>query len=153
MYLKRVWWRGGYGRISGGTRALELAMVSREATYGKGARSPSTSHVPVGPSRGVRHDVIHVGGRSQAEKRLGEEAAILTIIRHRKAMYGSFFGNKIMSAPSVEVTILPHPRGSALVPPTWIGNARMDTRVATVLRASDTGGPTILWADVRRVRA
>jgi hypothetical protein len=31
LYLRRVWWRGGYGRIGDGTRALELAMVNREA--------------------------------------------------------------------------------------------------------------------------
>jgi hypothetical protein len=38
MYLKSVWWGGGYGRINGGTRALELALVTREATPRKGAR-------------------------------------------------------------------------------------------------------------------
>jgi hypothetical protein len=70
MYLKSVWKRGGYGRISGGTRALERAMVSREAASGKGARSPSISLVPVEPSRGVRHDMTHAGGWSQAEQRL-----------------------------------------------------------------------------------
>jgi hypothetical protein len=37
-YLKSVWWRGEYGRINGGTRTLELAIVNREATLGKGAR-------------------------------------------------------------------------------------------------------------------
>jgi hypothetical protein len=86
MYLKSVWWQGGYGRISGGTRALELAMVNREATLGHGARSPSTSLVPVEPSRGEGHDMTQAGGRSQAEQRLCEAAAILTISRRRKAL-------------------------------------------------------------------
>jgi predicted amidohydrolase YtcJ len=40
---------------------------------------------------GVRHDMTHAGGRSQAEERLGEAAAILTISRRRKAMYGGLF--------------------------------------------------------------
>jgi hypothetical protein len=63
MYLMSVWWRGVYGRINGGMRALDLAMVSREATQGKGARSLSTSHVPLEPSRGERHDMTQDGGR------------------------------------------------------------------------------------------
>jgi hypothetical protein len=83
MYLKSVWWRGGYGRISGWT--MEMAIVNREATPRKGVRSPSTSHVPVEPSRGTRHDMTHAGGRSQAQKRLGEAAAIIGIARRRRA--------------------------------------------------------------------
>jgi hypothetical protein len=70
---------------------LELAMVSREAAPRKGARSLSTSHVLVEPSRGERHDMAHAGGRSLAEERLGEAAAILNISRRRKAMYGGLF--------------------------------------------------------------
>jgi hypothetical protein len=38
-----VCWLGGHGRISGGTRVLELAAESREAALGYGARSTSTS--------------------------------------------------------------------------------------------------------------
>jgi hypothetical protein len=40
---------------------------------------------------GMRHDMAHAGGRSQSEERLGEAAAILMIIRRRKAMYGGIF--------------------------------------------------------------
>jgi hypothetical protein len=92
MYLRSVWWRGGYGRINGWTRALELAMVGREAAPRKAARSLSTSPMLVEPSQGERHDMTHAGGRSQAEERLGEAAAILRITRRRKAMYGGLFG-------------------------------------------------------------
>jgi hypothetical protein len=110
MYLRSVWWRGGYGRISGGTRALELAMVSREAKPEKGSRSPSTSHVPIERSRGGRHDMTHAGGRSQAEQRLCEVAAILMKSRRRKAMYGGLFWKlKIMSVPGAVVTTVPYP--------------------------------------------
>jgi hypothetical protein len=31
FYLKSVWWREGYGRISGGLRLLVLAAGNREA--------------------------------------------------------------------------------------------------------------------------
>jgi hypothetical protein len=40
---------------------------------------------------GVRHNMTRAGGRSQAEERLGEAAAILRISRRRKAMYGGLF--------------------------------------------------------------
>ena len=40
---------------------------------------------------GGRQDMAQAGGRSQAEKRLREAAAILTISRRRKAMYGGLF--------------------------------------------------------------
>jgi hypothetical protein len=76
-----------------GTRALELAMVNREAALGKGARLLSTSHVPLEPSWGERHDMTHAGGRSLAEERLGEAAAILRISRRRKPCTEGFFGN------------------------------------------------------------
>jgi hypothetical protein len=42
---------------------------------------------------GVRYDMTQAGGRSQAEERLGEAAAILRISRRRKALYGGLFGN------------------------------------------------------------
>jgi hypothetical protein len=93
MFFMSVWWRGGYGRINGGTRALELATVIREVAPGKGARSLSTSHVPVEPSRGESHDMTHAGSWSLAEERLGEAAAILMISRRRKSMYGGLFRN------------------------------------------------------------
>jgi hypothetical protein len=96
-----VWWRGGYGRFSGEMRALELAMVSREAAQGKGACSPSSSPLPLAPSRGARHDMTHAGGRSHAEKRLGEA----TESQVRRA----FSETKIMSVPGVEVTAPPYP--------------------------------------------
>jgi hypothetical protein len=35
--------------------------------------------------------MAHAGGRSQAEERLDEAAAILMITRRRKALYGGFF--------------------------------------------------------------
>jgi hypothetical protein len=82
-----------YGRISGGTRVLERVVASREEAPRKGARYPSTSHVSVETSRGVRHDMAHAGSISQAEERLCEAAAILKISRRRKAMYGGLFGN------------------------------------------------------------
>jgi hypothetical protein len=40
---------------------------------------------------GVRHDMAHAGGRSHAEERLGEAAAILMIRCRRKALYGGLF--------------------------------------------------------------
>jgi hypothetical protein len=54
---------------------------------------PPTILVPVETSQGVRQDMAHAGGRSQAEDRLCEAAAILRISRRRKAMYGGIFGN------------------------------------------------------------
>jgi hypothetical protein len=36
--------------------------------------------------------MAHAGGRSHAEERLCEAAAILWIIRRRKALYGGLFG-------------------------------------------------------------
>jgi hypothetical protein len=47
--------------------------------------------------------MAHVGGRSQAEERLCEAAAILRISRHRKALKGGLFGNELMSVPGVEL--------------------------------------------------
>jgi hypothetical protein len=81
--------------MSGGTRALELAIVNREASPGKGIGSLSTSHLPIEPSRGDRHDMTHDGGHSQVEERLGEAAAILMINRRRKAMHGGLFWNLV----------------------------------------------------------
>jgi hypothetical protein len=47
--------------------------------------------------------MTHADGRSQAEKRLGEAAAILRISRRWKAMHGSLFWKlKTMSIPGVE---------------------------------------------------
>jgi hypothetical protein len=37
--------------------------------------------------------MAQVGGRSQAEERLIEAAAIIRISRRRKALYGGLFGN------------------------------------------------------------
>jgi hypothetical protein len=48
--------RGGYGRIRGGLRALELAVDNREARHGKGARCSSTCMLTsVRPNRTSRH--------------------------------------------------------------------------------------------------
>jgi hypothetical protein len=49
-----VWWRRGYGRISCGTRVLELAAGSREATVGYGACSTSTNLLE--PAEMGQHD-------------------------------------------------------------------------------------------------
>jgi hypothetical protein len=38
----KSFWRGGYGRINGGLRVLELAAHGREVTLGKVARYTST---------------------------------------------------------------------------------------------------------------
>jgi hypothetical protein len=40
---------------------------------------------------GVRQDMAHAGGRSHAEERLCEAAAMFRINRRRKAMYGGLF--------------------------------------------------------------
>jgi hypothetical protein len=48
--------------------------------------------------------MAHAGGRSQAEERLFEAAAILWISRRRKALYGGLFRKtKPMSIPGVEL--------------------------------------------------
>jgi hypothetical protein len=57
--------------------------------------------------------MAQVGGRSQAEERLSEAAAILRIGRRRKAMYGGLFGIKLMSVPGVELVGEQH-QGRAL---------------------------------------
>jgi hypothetical protein len=58
--------------------------------------------------------MAHAGGRSQAEERLCEAAAILGISRRRKAMYGGFFRKtKLMSVPGVELVGEQH-QGKAL---------------------------------------
>jgi hypothetical protein len=41
--LKHIFWRERCGRISGGTRVLELAADGREAALEKGAHSTSTN--------------------------------------------------------------------------------------------------------------
>jgi hypothetical protein len=66
-------------------------MVNRKPALGKRARSLSTSHVSAEPSRGEGHDMTQACGRSLAEQRLGEAAAILKINHRRKAMYGGLF--------------------------------------------------------------
>jgi hypothetical protein len=118
-------------------------MLSREATPWKGARSPSTSHVPVTPSRGARHDATHAGGRSQAEKQLREAAAILRIICRRKVVCGgifrTFIGNDVLTRRRCSCRALPRGCPSSL--PTETRNVRMDMGVVTVLRANETGGP------------
>jgi hypothetical protein len=53
--------------------------------------------------------MAQVGGRPEAEQRLGEAVAILTISRRRKAMHGGFFWKlERMSVLAVEVTTLPY---------------------------------------------
>jgi hypothetical protein len=41
--MGNTFWRGRYGRITGGMRVLKLEADRREAALGKGARSMSTS--------------------------------------------------------------------------------------------------------------
>jgi hypothetical protein len=58
--------------------------------------------------------MAQAGGRSQAEERLYEEAAILKISRRRKAVYGGLFSEtKLMSVPDVELVGEQH-QGRAL---------------------------------------
>jgi hypothetical protein len=59
---------------------------------------------------GVRHDMAQAGGRSQAEERLCQAAAILMINRRRKSMYGGLFR---LSVSGVELVGEQHP-GMAL---------------------------------------
>jgi hypothetical protein len=56
--FKSVWRRRWYGRISGGTRLLELAADNREATPWQGARLTLTNALEVKhtPSKGVELD-------------------------------------------------------------------------------------------------
>jgi hypothetical protein len=57
--------------------------------------------------------MAQAGGRSQAEERLCEAAAILRISRRRKAMYGGPLEIKLMSVPGVELVGEQH-QGRAL---------------------------------------
>jgi hypothetical protein len=85
-----MWRRGKYGRISGGTRVLELAADSREATIGCGARSTSTSVLTSTRPKG--------GSKTTTARRtvaIGEAArsgggVILMSSRRRKTRYGGF---------------------------------------------------------------
>jgi hypothetical protein len=49
-------WREGNGRVSGGLRMLELAVESREAALGKGARYTSTGMLTSSSPKGEHHD-------------------------------------------------------------------------------------------------
>jgi hypothetical protein len=64
IYEKK--WRGGYGRIIGGLRVLEVAADIHEAAPGKNARYSSTSLLSVEHSHGRaarhhKHEEWHVG--------------------------------------------------------------------------------------------
>jgi hypothetical protein len=83
--------------------------------------------MPVETPQGVRQDMAHAGGRSQAEERLREAAAeerlraaaaILGISCRRKAMYGGLFRKtKMMSVPGVELVGKQHQGGLTSEPP------------------------------------
>jgi hypothetical protein len=45
--FRSTWWQGGYERINGVTRVLELAADNGEAAPRKGARSTSTNALEV----------------------------------------------------------------------------------------------------------
>jgi hypothetical protein len=57
------------------------------SSAGKGRSLAVDQPCVSGTFPGVRHDMAHAGGRSQAEGRLGEAVAILIISRRRKALY------------------------------------------------------------------
>jgi hypothetical protein len=71
-------WDAGVG--AGGGQSGSIAMKGRSQAVDQPCASQTFP--------GVRHDMAQAGGRSQAEERLGEAAAILMISRRRKAMYG-----------------------------------------------------------------
>jgi hypothetical protein len=87
MYLMSVWGRGGYRRISGGLRVLELAADNRNGRS-LDVNWPCGRRVSLGSE--ARREAS--SRRSQPHKRLGLAAAILRISRHREAMYVGFFG-------------------------------------------------------------
>jgi hypothetical protein len=62
---------------------------------------------------GVRRDMAQAGGRSQAEERLREAAAILRISRRRKPCTEVFLDTKLMSVPGVEL-VGEHHQGGVL---------------------------------------
>ena len=88
--LMSVWWRGGYGRISGGLRMWELAGESREATLGYGAHSTSTS--VLAPSRPKGGGTTITARRSVATGGVARSSGgvFLRISRRRKTRYGRF---------------------------------------------------------------
>jgi hypothetical protein len=59
----------GYGRINGGTRVLELAAGSREASPGQGVRYLSSGLVSFESPMGARLEATQGGGGSQPEER------------------------------------------------------------------------------------
>jgi hypothetical protein len=64
-----VWWRGGFGRIIGGTRVLELAAESREVTQRYCARPTLTdmltSSRPKGGSTTTMMRTVATGGAAR----------------------------------------------------------------------------------------
>jgi hypothetical protein len=64
LHLMSIWRRGGYGRISGGMRASELAAGCHEASLENGAWWMTTSLVDVEPLVGASRDAKQAGGES-----------------------------------------------------------------------------------------
>jgi hypothetical protein len=91
LYLKSVWWLGGYGQISGRPRVLLLATGRHEAPARRSLAVDQPCDYRASPGGGV--DVTHASGQSHAEKGLDLEVAILKMSRHREAMFGEVFGN------------------------------------------------------------
>jgi hypothetical protein len=79
-----------YGRINGGTRVLELAAESREASLGYGARSTSTnmltsSRPKEGSTTTTSRRNVATGGAARSGG-----GVFLRISRHRKTRYEGF---------------------------------------------------------------
>jgi hypothetical protein len=97
--------------------------------------------------------VTQAGGKSQADKRLGLTAAMLKISRNWEDVYEGLF-RKLNNVCTRRRGCCPAlPNGSPVVPQTLVGNVSMDAGVVTLLPTYDTGGPTVLRGDARRVRA
>jgi hypothetical protein len=95
-----IFLRKGYGRINGGTRLLEMAADSREATLGNSARSKSTNAIDV--------EQTHIGEWSStpATRRTAAARAVarscgadITSTTAGKSMYGGFWSKRPYPAP------------------------------------------------------
>jgi hypothetical protein len=88
--FKSEQWRGGYGRINGGTWVLELATESREAPLGYGARSTSTGMLTSNRLKGdnMTQATIRTAATGGAARFGG--GVCERISRRRKTRYGGF---------------------------------------------------------------
>jgi hypothetical protein len=65
MYIRSVWWRGGYGRINGRTRALDVAIVSREATLDLASERPFSKERALARRRPAMYHSSLPGGEAR----------------------------------------------------------------------------------------